>query len=217
MRKRTIPLAVSTLIALIAAASTMAPLSAQSAAHRHIGHVADMWNDTPDNMGLLPAAQAEAEVAAQHAKLAAAADDLAGIQRHIMHVVHAVNASVERGPGSGYGLLKAASAAARHIGMAGESDGASDAVKTHSMHVKTSVENVIAWAESIAEKAEQIAAATDADAARAMAEEIAATTEAIVSGIDANGDGRVSWGEGEGGLAQAATHLRLMKQAEGIG
>jgi len=216
MRKRTTLLAAFALIALMTA-STVAPLSAQSAAHRHIGHVADRWNDTPDNMGLLPAAQAEAEVAAQHAKLAAAADDLAGIQRHIMHVVHAVNASVERGPGKGYGLLKAASAAARHIGMAGDSDGASDAVKTHSMHVKTSVENVVAWAESIVEKAEQIAAATDADAARAMAEEIAAMTEAIVSGMDANGDGRVSWGEGEGGLAQATTHLRLMKQAEGIG
>jgi len=51
----------------------------------------------------------------------------------------------------------------------------------------------------------------------ALAEEIAAMTDAILNGTDADGNGRVSWGEGEGGLAQAATHLRLMKEAEGLG
>ena len=191
---------------------------AQSAAHRHIGHVADGWNDTPGNVGLLAAAQAEAEVAAQHAGLAAASDDLAGIQRHTTHVLHALDPSTsERGPGKGYGLGKAASGCALHIGLAGESDDASGAVKTHSTHVKTSCENVVAWAEAIAEKAAAVAAATDMAAARALADEIAAMTQAILSGTDADGNGRVPWGEGEGGLEQAATHLRLMKEAEGLG
>ena len=62
-----------------------------------------------------------------------------------------------------------------------------------------------------------MAAATDMAAARALADEIAGMTQAIVSGMDADGDGRISWGEGEGGLEQAATHLRLMKEAEGLG
>lgn len=201
-----------------AALAAAAPISAQSAAHRHIGHVGDMFNGTPDNVGLLAAAQAEAEVAAAHAGYAAGSEDLAGIQRHIVHVLHAVDPSTsERGPGKGYGLGRAASGCAGHIGMAGESDDASDAVKAHSNHVGTSCSNVAAWAESIAEKAAEVAAATDMAAAKALADEIAAMTDAILNGTDADGNGRVSWGEGEGGLAQAATHLRLMKEAEGLG
>lgn len=200
------------------AAAAPQDISAQSAAHRHIGHVGDMFNGTPDNVGLLAAAQAEAEVAAAHAGYAAGSDDLAGIQRHIVHVLHAVDPSTsERGPGAGYGLATAASGCAGHIGMAGESDDASDAVKAHSNHVGTSCSNVAMWAESIAEKAAEVAAATDMAAAKALADEIAAMTDAIVNGTDADGNGRVSWGEGEGGLAQAATHLRLMKEAEGLG
>lgn len=201
-----------------AALAAAAPISAQSAAHRHIGHVGDMFNGTPDNVGLLAAAQAEAEVAAAHAGYAAGSEDLAGIQRHIVHVLHAVDPTTsERGPGKGYGLARAASGCAGHIGMAGESDDASDAVKAHSNHVGTSCSNVAAWAESIAGKAGEVAAATDMAAAKALADEIVAMLDAIVNGTDADGNGRVSWGEGEGGLAQAATHLRLMKEAEGLG
>lgn len=192
--------------------------TAQGAAHRHIGHVADMFNGTPDNVGLLPAAQMEAEVAAQHAGLAAAAGDLGGIQRHTTHVLHAMDASTsERGPGKGYGLIRAATGCAQHIGMAGESDDASGAVKTHATHVQASCQNVVTWAESIVEKAAAVAAATDMAAAKALADEIATLTQAILSGTDADGNGRISWGEGEGGLEQAATHLRLMKEAEGLG
>ena len=194
-----------------------ASATAQSAAHRHIGHVADRWGDTPDNVGLLVAARGEAEVAAQHAGLAAEAGDLAGVQRHIVHVLHAIDPSTsERGPGMGYGLINAASGAARHIGMAGESDDASDAVRAHSTHVGTSAQNVAMWAEAIAAKAAEVAAATDHAAAAAMAAEIAAMTQTILDGTDADGDGNVSWGEGEGGLAQAETHLGLMKRAEGL-
>ena len=191
--------------------------SAQSAAHRHIGHVGDMFNGTPDNVGLLAAAQAEAEVAAAHAGYAAGSEDLAGIQRHIVHVMHAIDPSTsERGPGKGYGLVNAANGCAAHIGMAGGSDDASDAVKAHSTHVGTSCSNVAAWAESITEKAAAVAGATDMAAAAALAEEVSAMTQAILSGMDADGNGRISWGEGEGGLEQAATHLRLMKEAEGL-
>ena len=206
------------LAAVITAAAAAPQISAQSAAHRHIGHVADMWRDTPDQVGLLVAAQQEAEVAAQHAGLAAGSEDLAGIQRHIVHVLHAIDPSTsERGPGKGYGLTKAASGAAQHIGLAAESEDASNAVKTHSNHVGTSAGNVVTWAEAIMEKAGMVASATDMESAKAMADEIAALTQAILTGMDADGNGRVTWQEGEGGLEQAATHLRLMKEAEGLG
>ncbi len=212
-----LPIATALAVAILAGVAP-SEATAQSAAHRHIGHVADMFNGTPENVGLLAAAQAEAEVAAAHAGYAAGSEDLAGIQRHTTHVLHALDASTsERGPGKGYGLVRAASGCAQHIGMAGESDDASGAVKTHSTHVKTSCQNVVTWAESIVAKAAEVAAATDMASAKALADEIAAMTQAILSGTDADGNGRVSWGEGEGGLEQAATHLRLMKEAEGLG
>ncbi len=206
------------LAAVVAAVAAVPQISAQSAAHRHIGHVADMWRDTPDQVGLLVAAQMEAEVAAQHAGLAAGSGDLGGIQRHVTHVLHAIDPSTsERGPGNGYGLIRAASGAAQHIGLAAEADDASNAVKTHANHVGTSARNAVTWAEAIVEKAAMVASATDMESAKAMAEEIAAMTQAILSGMDADGNGRVTWQEGEGGLEQAATHLRLMKEAEGLG
>ena len=193
--------------------------TAQSVAHRHIGHVADAWNGTPDNVGLLPAAQAEAEVAARSTPdFPPPPGTWRGFSGHTTHVLHAIDAATsERGPGKGFGLIAAASGCAQHIGMAGDADDASGAVKTHATHVGTSCRNVVGWAESIVEKAAAVAAATDMAAAKALADEIAALTQAILSGMDADGDGRISWGEGEGGLEQAATHLRLMKEAEGLG
>lgn len=75
--------------AMAAALLVAAPVaSAQGDAHRHIAHVADTFHDTPEKVGLLDAARAEAEVAARHAELAARSGDLAGIQQHIVHVLH---------------------------------------------------------------------------------------------------------------------------------
>lgn len=203
------------LAALALLASAPASAFAQ-AGHNHVGHVSESFRGTPDEAGLLPAAMAEAEIALQHARLAAGSEDLAAIKRHIGHVVHAVQpAEDSRGPGKGYGLLRAAEGVVDHIEMAAGADGASDALKTHASHVATAARNVVAWAQEVLEAAQDAEAATDAEAARGLAEGILATLEAIVDGTDADGDGRTSWGEGEGGLAQAAQHLDLLMKAEG--
>lgn len=205
----------------VAAAAVMvaaaAPAHAQNAAHAHMGHVAQEWRDTPDNMGLLPTAVAEAAVAKQHASLALNnPDNLASIQAHMGHVAHALDPNAtEGGPGKGYGLIKAAQGAAAHIGMAGEADVASDNIKTHSAHVKASAENAAMWGEMALEKAQEAMATDDVERARALAMEVAEITAAIADGMDADGDGSISWGEGEGGLAQAARHLELMQAGEG--
>ena len=48
------------------------PMSDETAlAHAHMGHVTDSWGDTPNEMGLLPTAIAEADIAVQHAGFAA--------------------------------------------------------------------------------------------------------------------------------------------------
>ena len=213
---QTCRVACMTAVMLIGAASTA---SAQNPVHIHIGHAADAFRGTPDGMGLLPTAVAEAEIAHQHATLAGR--DLAsleGMQRHMAHVIHALDAArVEGGPGLGYGVIPAAERAARHTGFAAASEGASDAVKTHATHVATAARSAVTHAEQAIELAEGIQTAESAEAAAEMLTELTALTDAILNGTDADGNGRIGWQDGEGGLAQAATHMGLIKQAEGIG
>ena len=65
---------------------------AKNMAHVHMGHVTDSWGDTPNEMGLLPTAIAEAEIAVQHAGFAAdQLDNLEWMQTHAKHVLHAVD------------------------------------------------------------------------------------------------------------------------------
>ena len=191
---------------------------AQNAAHNHIGHVMDKWNDTPDMVGLLPAAIAEARIAAQHAGLAAKdPSNLDSMKRHTAHVLHAVDPTqIENGPGQGYGVKRAAEGAAKHIMAAANSDGASVAVKTHAEHVATSARNTVARADEIVMLAKKIEMATSASEASSMVADLNTLAEQLLSGQDANGDGRTGWQEGEGGLEVAETHANLMKKAEGL-
>ena len=78
--------------------------AAEKMSHSHMGHVTKAWTDTPDGIGLLPTAAAEAEIAAQHAGFAAEQPgNLEWMQMHTRHVLHAVDPSVEpKGPGLGY-------------------------------------------------------------------------------------------------------------------
>ena len=131
--------------------------------------------------------------------------------------MNALDPSVEAGgPGKGYGVLKAATGAATHIGLAANSGDASDNVKLHANHVETSVNNVVEWARRVIELCAEAKAAEDQAVAAELAKEIQAMTQAMVSGQDADGNGRTSWGEGEGGLEQASFHMGLMKRGEGI-
>lgn len=216
MRPGTTPVA---LVATAAFALALVPSSALAqAGHNHVKHVSESFRGTPDEAGLLATARAEAEIALQHASLAAGAQDLDAIKRHVGHVVHAVQPPEDgRGPGKGYGLVRAAEGVAAHIGMAAEADGAADAIKTHAEHVATAARNVVMWAESVLEQARQVESAMDASHAHGLAEGILAALEAVVNGKDADEDGRTSWREGEGGLAQAEQHLELLLKAEGIG
>lgn len=212
----------STGLALLVAVGVVATsdpaLAQESASHRHMGHVLDGFRGTPEGQGLLPTAAAEAQVAATHAGLALRnPDDLGAIQRHIGHVMNAIDPTVEEsGPGNGYGLVQAAQGVARHIGLAANSDDASDNIKTHANHVSTAANNVVAWGQHVLELGEQVKNAESAGAAAELAQEIQTAIQAIVDGTDADGNGRTSWSEGEGGLAQAEQHMGLMKRGEGM-
>jgi hypothetical protein len=210
---------------------TGAPLPGQVAANRpavnvpagpvgtHIGHVVNGFNDTPNGQGLLPVAMAEARIAAQHAALAArGAGNLDGMKLHMGHVIHALDPSVvAMGPGQGYGVKKAALGVASHIDLAAKAQGASQNVITHANHIATSARNTVQRADSIVALAKQVQAATVAADAAALVNQVVSLTEQLIAGADANGDGRITWEAGEGGLQHAEQHVMLMLNAEGRG
>ena len=180
----------------------------------HIGHVVNSFGDTPNNMGLLPLATAEANVAAQHAMLAMrAATNLDQMKLHAGHVIHAIDPTiVTSGPGRGYGLKRAATGVATHIELAAKAPGASQNVILHSNHIATSSRNTVQRADSMLALAKKVQAATTVDEAAKLVSQMASLAPQLMAGADANGDGRITWEEG--GLQTAQDHVQLMLQGE---
>jgi len=182
----------------------------------HIGHVVNAFGDTPNGQGLLPTAMAEARVAIQHAGLAARnTTSLDAMKLHAGHVINALDPSVvATGPGLGYGVKKAATGVATHIELAAKAQGASPNVVSHSVHIATSARNTVQRADQIVALAKQIQAATSATDAAALVSQMVSQCDQLMTGADANGDGRITWEAGEGGLQQVQQHVNLMLAAE---
>ena len=202
-------------VSLLAASIWSAGVAGQAnMVQTHIGHVMESFNGTPMNMGLLPTAMAEAKTAAQHAGLAAKSTTLAMMQTHAGHVINAIDPTiVDKGPGLGYGVKKAAMGVATHADLAGKAPEANAGVKTHSMHVNTAATNAAAMADEVVAIAQKIRASTSMDEAAKLAAEMQTKAEQITAGVDADKNGAISWNKPEGGLAQAQQHMELMKMA----
>jgi hypothetical protein len=196
------------------------PLDAQETnpTHAHLGHVADGWRDTPEGMGFLPTAVAEARVAAQHAGFAARdLENLDGMKRHADHVLHAVDTErMAEGPGHGYGVKRAAEGVIAHLGMAMDHQETTGNIRTHGNHVVTSTRNTLERVERIAALVERIQAAGTAAEAAPLVQELDLLATQLIEGEDLDGNGQVSWQEGEGGLAQAEQHMELLLRGEGL-
>src|SRR5918994_1530123 len=133
------------------------------------------------------------------------------------HVLHALDPTLEaKGPGSGYGVRRAAAGALQHIQLAARSEGASQNVQTHAGHVTASVSTVVASPDEATASAQRIRAATSASEAAPLLTQLIAQTHSMAHGIDANRDGSIGWQAGEGGLAQAKAHMDLMLKGEGL-
>ncbi len=186
--------------------------------HAHMGHITLGWKDTPDGKGLLPTAIAEANIAAQHAGFAAKKpNDFAWMHMHAHHVLHAIDASLEaKGPGLGYGVIKAASGTDAHVNFAAKSNDASDNVRAHAVHVSASAKNTLVRAKQIIALAQRVVAAGSAAAASPLIKQIATLTNELILGSDANSDGKITWKKGEGGLNAVSKHMGLMAKGEGM-
>jgi hypothetical protein len=204
--------------AMLAAQAPAAPAAAPNASHNHIGHVMTMWKDTPGTQGFLPVAIADAKVAATHAGyMQKSPDNLDSLKLHAGHVLNALDPSLEaKGPGSGYGVKRAAAGASQHVQLAAKTEGASKGVQTHAGHVTASLADVTQWTDAAIATAQKIRAATSASEAAPLVAELITQTNNISNGVDADKNGTIGWQTGEGGLAQANQHMMLMMKGEGL-
>ena len=122
------------------------------------------WKDTPGSQGFLPVAIADAKVAATHAGyMQKSPDNLDSLKLHAGHVLNALDPSIEaKGPGSGYGVKRAAAGASQHVQLAAKTEGASKGVQTHAGHVTASLADVTQWTDAAIATAQKIRAATSA-------------------------------------------------------
>jgi hypothetical protein len=185
-----------------------------TAAGMHIGHVVNSFSDTPGAQGLLPLAVADARVAAQHAQLAARnPTNLESIKLHAGHVLNALDPSVvPMGPGSGYGVRRAATGVATHIELAAKAADATPNIVTHAAHVAMAARNTTTRADQAIELAKKIRESASAEDAMKLLNELIPLTQQLMAGMDANADGKVT--PDEGGLQLAEDHMRMMLAAE---
>lgn len=175
----------------------------------HLDHIQKALGETPGGVGLLAILEEEARIAQQHAAFAVKdLEDYDNIRLHTPHVRHAIDPAEEpSGPGKGYGVARAAKAVIAHMELAAATGDATDKVKTHAAHVISAANNIVLWCGKIVAKANQITGGSSPVSQAFYAEEIVEQIRWILEGNDADGDGAVSWTEGEGGLAQIRQHL----------
>jgi len=168
-------------------------------AHLHLGHVMTNWRETPSNVGFLTAAISDAKVAATHGALAANSTGLEDMKLHAGHVLHALDPGIEpKGPGSGYGLKKAAAGAQQHLEFAVDAEGTSANIKTYAAQVAVSLKDVLQWTDQAISAAQKIRTATDAAEARVSAAELWRLTQLI----------------SDAGLQQAKRNMDLLMKGE---
>ena len=200
---------------LLILASTTSEPTEPKAYEVHIGHILTGLPGTPGDVGLATILEEELAIAQAHAGYAAAdLEDWANIQLHTHHVRHAVDPAAEtsgQGPGLGYGIVKAADGIVQHMEFSRDSADASESAKIHSVHVITAARNIAAWARLIVDRCGQIIGGASPVSSAFYAEENLEQLGWILNGHDANGDGTISWEEGEGGLAQVKAHLSYIE------
>lgn len=199
-----------------------ASAGAQEQAHAHILQVVNPGAEAVEELGFLTQAVGEAGTAAEYASFAAGGQerpgDLRAMKTHAGNILHALDPTrMDSGPGLGFGLFEASRNTIEHLEMAAATTDATDNVRTHARHVVSCVRNTIERARRMLEIVERILATESAEEADRLSDELDTLGFQLRNGVDANGDGRVTWHEGEGGLYVAQDHMQLLTRGEGIG
>lgn len=199
-----------------------ASAGAQQGARHHLLQVVNPEATSVAELGFLRQAIGEAGTAAEYASFAAGGQqrpgDLAAMKTHAGNVLHALDPTrIENGPGLGFGLFEASRQTIAHVRMAAGATDASANVRTHAGHVVSCVRNTVERATRMLEITERILATDSAEEADELSDELNALGFQLRNGVDLNGDGLVTWHEGEGGLYVAQEHMHLLMSGEGIG
>lgn len=180
----------------------------------HVSHVAKQWSDTPSQQGLLPTARLEADIVRTHANLAAQrADDSDWVKMHALHVKHAL-VPQGKGPGLGYGLIKAVEGVKKHILLATDQDDVSDAVEFHGEQIAMTADSVLQRTQVLNKLLDEIIAAPRYQNLSAEALQMSQLADDILMGVDLNEDGEISWEDNEPGLEQALKYMNFLQQKE---
>lgn len=214
---------VTTMLGVVATAGFLAASAgAQDEARAHILQVVNPEAGSVEELGFLRQAVGEAGTAAEYASFAAGGQERPGdiwaMKTHAGNILHALDPTrVESGPGLGFGLFEASRKTIEHIELAAEASDATDNVRTHARHVVSCVRNTLGRARRMLEVVERILATESAEEADRLSDQMNMLGFQLRNGVDANGDGRVTWHEGEGGLYLAQDHMQLLMRGEGIG
>ncbi len=207
------------LAAALPAVMIGAGLAAQEASpgHAHVAHVTTAFGGAPEGKGLAATASAEAGIALLHANFSAGdLSDLGAMRRHGGHVAYLLDPTgAGAGPGLGFGVVPAIEGVVRHIGLAAETEGASDNLRTHAGHVTTIGNGILAVARRAADVARRLQAAPSIRRASPLVAELRLLAYHVAGGRDVNGDGEMSL-DGEAGVQQMEAHLYLLLEGEAL-
>lgn len=182
-------------------------------AHTHIGHAITGWHDTPDQTGLLTAAEAAAQAAVNHAELATAANtNLLRIKQHTIQVMLATkhDFAANTADANKYGVSKALTEAAQHIIFAAQSDDASANVKQHADNIRKLSQAVLQRCDLVIALGNEILKTSSLEEARVLASELHKLVLANRDGDDSNSDGVVGSVPNELGLQQIHKQIDVM-------
>lgn len=189
-----------------------APLPEQSAAH--LDHITTAFAQAPGGMGLIPTGMAEAEITAEHVRLADRdSTNLSSMTRHMAHVLHAIDPNeVGQGPGMGYGFKRAAEGVLTHLRLATAEPDIPGVLVFHAPYVERATREALARADDAIRVARRVQRASSAREAHRLVRELDYLVRAMTYGDDRDDDGRIGHTEAESGLAQASYHLRLVRR-----
>lgn len=151
-------------------------------AHVHIGHAITGWVDTPNREGLAVVAQREAETAAELARLAFQSRRNPGeVKRLAGDALHALDPALQpRGPGTGYGLIRAIDGAIDHVKFAADSGDASKNLGDSIIGLESSASKVRQAAKVSVAIAQEIRRSEKPEDLASLSEEMKAQTEEVV-------------------------------------
>jgi len=185
----------------------------------HIRHLLTDWPPS-EGPGIVNNLKAQLDVAIRHAELSAASDTIEAVHTHMKHVINIIEGADganffadEANPGDGFGIIAHAQDS-KHGPFAASAVPDDTVIGEHALLVKASGDNVEAWANTARDIALTVIGTSNLTLAKIFVgpggNTVVSTLMAARTGFDADGNGVIGSGAGEGGANQAYVEAQLM-------